>query len=543
MTDAFNLVDEPWLLVQRLDGSADEVSLRQIFQQASTIKSLAGDVPTQTLANLRLLLAVVYRATEVQDRETWVNLWRSGAPVEVIDEYLDTFRDRFDLFDPISPFFQVAGLQTASGKVDGLEKIIADVPNGFPYQTTRGGEGLECVAAGEAARWLVHVHAFDPSGIRSAAVGDPDQRGGKGYPIGTGWAGRLGGIVLLGDHLWQTMLLNLVPLTRVGEALDDDDLAPWERPQESALRTDLSGPGPRGVVQLLTLQSRRVRLVGDRRGVTGVVLSQGDKLIPHNRFRVEPMTAWRYSKPQTAKAGMTVYMPREHSPDRALWRNTAALLPGVPGGDPPLTKPPLTMAWLSEVADVVGGRRRIALQALGMVYGSNESTVVEIINDTVDLSVTLIGQESPRVAALIDEAVRSTENAVRECGTLAANLALASGQRGDDAGVGASTKAAEDAYARIDQPCRRWLSSLTGTADREAELARWERTVHTILRGVGDELLQEAGSPAVTGRVADGRFVNAAISEMWFLNNLAKTLPRARPARAAPEPTTIEGAQ
>ncbi len=526
MSSDFNLIDHPWLAVQRSDGTADEVSLRDVFRESASLRTLGGEVSTQAFANLRLCIALLYCSVGVPDRDAWTRLWRDGPPLGAVEEYLDACRDRFGLFDPVTPFYQVADLRTASGKVDGLEKLIADVPNGAPYQTTRAGAGLARISPAEAARWLVHVHAFDPSGIRSAAVGDPLQKAGKGYPIGPGWAGRLGGVVLLGDNLWQTLLLNTVPIDQY-EARPDDDLAPWERDPDTALRTDFSDTGPRGPIHLLTLQSRRVRLIGDDGGVTGVILAQGDRLLPQNQFRFEPMTAWRYSKPQSQKLKTLVYMPRAHSPERALWRNTAALLPTIPGGDPPPTMPPRTMEWIGEVADVVGTRSRLGLQAIGMAYGSNESTVAEIINDTVDLSITLIGQESERVAGIIDDAVVAAETAVKLAGHLAANLARASGERGEDAGGAAYAKAVEDGFARVDQPCRRWLSELTGASERDAVLGAWHTSVCDIARDLARELLEQTGPAAVAGRMVDGTYISAALAEIWFAAGLAKALLRA----------------
>src|SRR5699024_2697574 len=66
------------------------------------------------------------------------------------------------------------------------------------------------IPPGEAARWLVHCMAFDISGIKSGAVGDPRVKGGKGYPIGIGWSGWLGGLYFEGDTLFQTLMLNTV---------------------------------------------------------------------------------------------------------------------------------------------------------------------------------------------------------------------------------------------------------------------------------------------------------------------------------------------
>ena len=196
--------------------------------------------------------------------------------------------------------FRSLGCEQRKDEVFGLDKIVADVPDGEPLFTTRSAANLSWMNAAEAARWLVHVHAFDPSGIKSGAVGDATVKKGKGYPIGPGWSGQIGGVLPQGNDLRQTLVLNLVArdvdtYVRIG---GHDDVPPWER--------DPDGPAwaerpPRGAIDLYTWQTRRVRLVGDRDGVVGVVLANGDKIQPQNRHGLEPHTAWRYSEPQSKK--------------------------------------------------------------------------------------------------------------------------------------------------------------------------------------------------------------------------------------------------
>ena len=130
-------------------------------------------------------------------------------------------------------------IHTASGKTSGLKSLIIDVPNGALFFITRIARGLESVTWAEAARWLVHVHAFDPAGIRSGAVGDPLAKQGRSFPIGTGWTGQIGTVTVMGENLERTLLLNTV----VCEDLDGlngvdpaSDLAPWEREPDGPAR-------------------------------------------------------------------------------------------------------------------------------------------------------------------------------------------------------------------------------------------------------------------------------------------------------------------
>ena len=183
----FNLLDEPWIPVRLLDGTIAEVGLLDLLRRATDIADLACELPTQNIAIQRLVLAVAYRVATPDDEDEWIDQFEAGLPAEAMIDYLEQWRDRFYLFGGRYPFMQVADLRTAKDAVSGLEKLIADVPNGEQFFTTRHGRALACIPASEAARWLVHAQAYDPSGIRSGAVGDKEVNGGKGFPIGRAW--------------------------------------------------------------------------------------------------------------------------------------------------------------------------------------------------------------------------------------------------------------------------------------------------------------------------------------------------------------------
>lgn len=212
---SFNLMDRPWIPVTMTDGSFLQLSIKEAFAQANEIRSIDGDIPLQRFALCRLLLAIIYgtfghlRGSGITD---WKTLFNDGVETrnacDALMDYCDYYRNRFDLFDDTAPFYQVAGLHTAKNEVSGLERLVLDVPNGEKFFTTRSGEGLATMGVPEAARWLVTLQAFDPSGIKSGAVGDPRVKGGKGYPIGVAWAGHLGGDLIEGSDLWKTLILN-----------------------------------------------------------------------------------------------------------------------------------------------------------------------------------------------------------------------------------------------------------------------------------------------------------------------------------------------
>lgn len=549
----FNLLDEPWIIALGPKGDERSVSILDLFDHAPDLAAIGGEVPTQSFAILRLLLAFLHRAIEgPRDRDDWETLWRAEElPLPAIHRYADRIRHRFGLFDPDTPFFQVPGLHTAKNEVSGLEKIVADVPNGEPYFTTRSAASLKHIDAAEAARWLVHVHAFDPSGIKSGAVGDPTVKGGRGYPIGVGWSGHLGAVWPQGESLRETLLLNLVgqdvsTYVRIG---GDDDLPPWERPVDDAGGQQDPPRPPRGAIDLYTWQTRRVRLAGDRRGVTGVVLANGDRIVPQNHHPDEPHTAWRHSEAQSSKHKTVVYMPRGHDPERSVWRGLAALLPSISprgstsrsnAGAPQRFLSPGVLKWIGELVaeGILPENYKPRLRLCGAVYGAQNATYAEIVEDVLPLPVMLLREDRPAAGQAAESAVTVAETVASHLGHLAGNLAQAAGA-GPQSGAG--DRAREALFSALDAPYRAWLRDLAPESDLTAALARWQGTVATLSRPLADALVSAAPPAAWTGRTIRTRLVNVALARVWFDSAVRKTLPLAQ--HTGPHNTLVEATQ
>ncbi|QSB14411.1 type I-E CRISPR-associated protein Cse1/CasA [Natronosporangium hydrolyticum] len=528
---AYDLTEQPWLLVHRLDGRVEEVSIREVFARASEFRALLGDLPTQSFALVRLLLAILHQAVDgPQDLAGWRRLWQDPAlPMADVNGYLDHFRGRFDLLSAETPFYQVADLHTAKEQTFTLERLIADVPAGSPYFTTRLKSGVERISYPEAARWLVHCQAFDPSGIKSGAVGDARVKGGKGYPIGTGWAGALGGVLVEGRDLRETLLLQLVPRSSQKLDLSDLDVPVWERPPHTAAE-EIGGARPYGPLDLYTWQSRRLRLWCDGASVTGAMIANGDRIAPQNMHRREPMSAWRRSKPQERKLGtVPVYMPREHEVDRALWRQLGALLPNLASSrdEPPQLLPPAVLEWLAEArgAGAVEGHYRLRTRAIGMTYGTQQATTDDVIDDAVALSIGLLAEANRELGSAAVDAVTDAEVAVQALGHLAGNLALAAG----GASEGPQERARETGYAELDRPFRSWLAGLAPDTDIPVARAEWQRTTHQIVIRLGSELVTQAGPAAWRGRTVNDWHVSTPEADLRFRKRLRDSLPWAYP--------------
>lgn len=534
MTPTFNLLDEPWIRVTTLEGETDVVSLTTLVRKLPELAGIHGEIASQDLAVLRLLLAIVRRATGGPERmEDWERYWRDTSSFQAdLVAYLEQHRSRFDLRSPTEPFFQVAGIHSKSGKVSGLESLIIDVPNGTPFFTTRMGAGLNRISWAEAARWLVHVHAFDPSGIRSGAVGDPAVKGGKGYPIGPGWAGQIGSIVIEGRNLAETILLNTV-VTEVVPNLSgvdlERDLAPWEREPDGAAGSPTRRPT--GPVSCYTWQTRRVLLHGDEEGVTGLFLGNGDKATPQNRFSVEPMTAWRFSEPQTRKFKVNVFMPRKLPVDRGLWRGLSTLVAQLSppaalkghGATSQYLAPAVLNFYISLIDEgLVPETGLIPVRAIGLEYGSNEAVVAELVDDVLELPVALFAPENLRLVAVVRDAMEESANAASALRNLAGNLIRAQG--GDPDRVSAARdQAGADFYVVLDEEFPRWLVSL----DTGPEMARerWRERLRLVAYQQAEAMSAAVPQTAFAGRIGANGRIDVGLALVWFYRALNNAVP------------------
>lgn len=542
---SFNLIDEPWIRVRDSLGAEQELSILELFRQASRLKCLANDLPTQDFAILRVLLAILQRAIspmldeldeDVEPAEVWGLLWEaSELPMKEIEAYLSKWYDRFDLFNPVRPFMQVPDLRTSRDELISVSKIISDVPDGDRLFSLRSGQKLDHLTFAEAARWLVHVQAFDTAGIKSGVVGDPTVKGGKSYPRGTGWSGNLGGVFLEGETLRETLLLNFVVWgDGDSELFSPDDLPTWERLLREFGSLDIL---PVGRADIYTWQSRRVRLVTDQGMVVGLVLTNGDKLESKNMHKVEPMTAWRRSTNQEKKLGQVpIYLPTSHRSNRALWRGLSSMFaPDNQDDGPATTFAPGVLSWTGFLTSANGGRRlsqkkSLQVHGMGLEYGTQSSIVVDAIDDAVLLSSFLLSPEGSPLVALACDCVGNTEIAVKALGSLASNLLIASGGDQDNISDVADRIKAE-AYFELDSLFRRWLASLDADSSVANKRALWNRDARRVLDSIAKRCVSEVGPHGITGALQPGKrgkssaWITSSIAERWFYSSLSEALP------------------
>ena len=167
-TMEFNLLQERWVRVRTQDCTVQEVSLTDALLHAHAYVDLAGEMPTQDAAMLRLQLAVLHTVFSRVDgngvpapfEETedallrWSELWQLGHfPEQPIRDYLDKWQDRFWLFHPERPFWQVP--EAKIGSPFGAKKLNGEVfesENKSSLFSACAGTGKESMDYPQAAR-------------------------------------------------------------------------------------------------------------------------------------------------------------------------------------------------------------------------------------------------------------------------------------------------------------------------------------------------------------------------------------------------------
>ena len=542
----FNLCNEPWIPVLYISGQTQEVSLKQLFDESNSIRKIHSGDATTDVAILGVAVAIFFRAvlenTEeygelYREPKKWIQNISSGGSEQLyfVQDYLKKYQDRFNLFDAERPFMQVADLHTSKGEVKPVSRLVLDSES--EYFSMRAEQALTSLSYAEAARYLVTVQAYDYSGIKSGAVGDPRVKGGRGYPIGVGWYGTTGKIIIHGENLIETLLycidyeqlLNVEKVKGKSHRIALQDKPVWERelPDTAAPRAYKGGdptkykdePAPAaGMCEILTWQSRRVRLFPENGRVTGVLVSNGDKWLDRNTY-TDPLTAYRFSKNQSTQTHY-VWMPQTHSAERTLWRGADALLTRLSSQEKQ-NKPATVIRQISS-GKYFSPDTKTKIQLVGMVYGTQSSIVEETIDESVTLELGILTEQGAEISAMVRDNIQLTMDAAIALGQYTGNLLRAAGKEYEF-----RPSVTESILHRMEDEFRSWLADLSVSDDVSAQAAKWQSKVRRILEGEADQLAVSAGPKAAIGTIYDEQLYNTAKARRQFGGRLYKLLPLA----------------
>ncbi len=475
----FNLIDEPWLPCTMLDGTRRHLSLLETLIQAQDIGELGGDSPLEVASLHRLLLAVLHRNFDIGDSQRWAALWESGAfDSDVIDDYFEKWRGRFDLFDGERPFYQVADLDLTKG--GSSARLFFHQDNNATLFTHVATAHPPSLTPAESARLLVGYMAFDVGGLKT------------GGPAKAAMLNNGAVMLVKGNNLFETLMLNLCRYAPEDEEPwpfnRNEDIPAWERDEEIRLEDRR----PAGYIDLLTWQSRRIRLQpeSERDGSTvvkNVVIMKGAQ--PPNDFRLrdrETMLAFR-SNPD-AKGLQDPWPVVTFREDRALWRDSHALMSSANAE----SLQPKTLTWLADLASegIIPDSQVVPVDVLGL--GSTRAKIEFWRHERLPLPLAYL--KGKQLADTLREVLELTETTAqhlnRAMWTMATRMLAAGPDRKPKAedvrNLSDHLGAGRAYWSHLEAPFKQLLVELPDDKDDEDEyggvqFGKWKSTLRDAL--------------------------------------------------------------
>lgn len=536
----FNLLDEKWILVRKSDCTVDELSLTDALLKSHEYVELAGELPTQNVSILRLMLAVLhtvfsryspqgepsplYDSDDAADR--WKELWNAGRlPEKPIRDYLASVHDRFWLFHPERPFYQTEaakiGTEYTASKLNGA---VSESGNKIRLFCGCTGVQKSELSYSEAARWLLYVNNYDDTSSKPK---------GKNLPSpGAGWLGKLGLITIRGNNLFETLVYNLILLNhrRNFSEVWGPECPAWEPDvPNTAERAEI--PMPDNLSELYTLQSRRLWLNrDDNEKVIGYNLLGGDFFEKVDAF-IEPMTVW--SKVKGNERAGEKFQPRRHDSSVQMWREFSYAFETAEG-----SHIPGVVLWTKYIKQMLPeSRKLISFSIASVQYGDKDFFVNDVFSDSLTFHTDLLTEIGEHWRAKITEEIEKCKKSAAALRDLAKDIELAAGSSEDTVLKRAVVeRAREQYYYEIDLPFRNWLERIDPnweivSEQEEQALREWHETAKRIALRIGQELVESAGTAAIVGRAVKDkndkeRYYSAPDAYRYFKVKLNEIYPK-----------------
>lgn len=512
MMSRFNLIYEPWIKVLTLKGENEMVSLKTLFKNASLYKQLAGETVTQDFAMLRVILAILHTVFSRYDSEgtpyymiefdkegvpkgevsefyseeyeddlyeTWENLWNLKSFPEIVYTYLNQWEDHFYLFDETYPFMQVIKEDVATDKLKtknptkfwgkNLNRTISESNNKIALFSPKSSvrKNKDILSEAEIARWLLSFHGY--IGLADKSSFKPGD-----YKSSKGWLFDIGGLYVVGETLFETLVLNLVLVHPEKEFINNVQRPAWEQSSSKNLKTYFPIKEPNNLAELYTTWSRAV-YIDPQTDVSKPFSMEIVKLplVPQSDQLIEVMTLWRFhEKGENANS----YTPRKHLKHEALWRNFGLMTNTKLKN----TKPPAIISWVNDVNEVIGFKT-LSFMSVSMEDDGNSTSWVpvnEIYDELIVNDLVIADKGRQGWVSIINDQVDLTKKAVS---TTYRNL-LKDIQKIRNVTSNTEINAGlEELYGEIDQPFKEWIRSIHPTDKKYEKVSEWQEIARTII--------------------------------------------------------------
>ena len=210
----FNLLSSPWIPVLTTEGTK-EVSITDLFKNASDYRQLAGDSEPQNLAMLRFLLAILQTVYQGRQPKTLINKGFNKA----LFDYLAANESKFEfqgnnsyLNIDIASFNSLVsdddkiypGKKTGTVAIRQIDRRISESKNSPALFSGRSEQYKDTTSISELVRWLITYQGY-------AGVTDKVKLTQyKDKSISSGGLFKIDPVYIQGKNLFDTLVLNMV---------------------------------------------------------------------------------------------------------------------------------------------------------------------------------------------------------------------------------------------------------------------------------------------------------------------------------------------
>jgi CRISPR system Cascade subunit CasA len=396
-TPSFNLWREPWITVERLDGTFERLGIEQVLLHAEQYKFIHDPSPLAMVGIHRLLMAILQAALHPQRVTDLRALWQARQfPAQAVKEFGGKFAERFDLFSKEAPFLQSSDLPLEADKGDPpVAYLYREIPSGTGithYQHGSEDDHMLCSAC--TAAGLAIIPAFTTSG-------------------GAGLKPSINGVPPIyvlpgGGSLCESLTASLILPKYQPEVADKDDAAWWVRTPIVEKGKELAKVG---YLHSLTFPARRVRLHPEALalactrcgqmsawGVRTMVFEMGESRPKDAAFWFDPFAAYRPPKGEEKKNPT----PIRPSPGKALWREFASLFLCAPQDqDKERIHRPRVIEQMAEL-QIVPDVQAFPFRCVGL-RTDMKGKVFEWIDSSFKVPLALLADE--RAGLLVEEGI------------------------------------------------------------------------------------------------------------------------------------------
>lgn len=381
MEPSFDVLKDPWIPVEDLNGETHELSILDALSRAHELRSVCDVSPLVEYSVYRFLVVFLMDALRPQRLSDIEDMLDGGSfDMDAINAYAERCKNEgvsFDLFDKERPFMQTKVDPRWDKQLKPVDTLDYTVPSGNNHLHFDHKGSVEAYSAAKTMRMLLAAQQF------CAPVGA------KGYPTNVNglppWF-----VIIRRGNLFETLALNMIPTNQVRIKFDEPPVV-WRNTDEVESQKEV--PQTSWLYGML-FPARRIHLNPEADGtVKSVYFSQGMNYIDPETWP-EPHTAYRVND-----KGRSNLKPSGSS---AIWQNLVCFV------DTAKNCAPQTLGNYARIFD----EGLVSLSLYGVVI-ENNSKYVQTAKRDLNLPLGIIGSdEAEKFIIAFTEAAKLLADAI-----------------------------------------------------------------------------------------------------------------------------------